>query len=352
MNRWTSMLLALGMLACSACQKSKSDDKAWPPPGPGAPDKTAPGPTAAPGAAPASAPVSADEAEEEANAALGEKLNAYIDCGNSFTNRVYESRDRYLKWCDPKKGPTGHEGNNFGIYSLPDVESCVSEIAKVKAIQPSAPELEKAADAYAAALTTLEPIVKQAYDYYHDEDFKDDKMAKGKEMHPKLMAAFDQFAQAQHEFSRLVAEKNDALHVRSLALIEKREGRSIHFLHLSAMQSARKVVEAGARNLKEIDLAELTAATAEYGKLVEELEAALDKDADKEEVGKYSSVLRGAKDYLTGAKALVRRVRDKVPYSQGERDTINADNEESVEGSPGRLLRLFNDLVDDSNRME
>ena len=57
-----------------------------------------------------------------------------------------------------------------------------------------------------------------------------------------------------------------------------------------------------------------------------------------------------AKSFLTTAKQLMRRIRDKVPYSQGDQMMLNAGGGWMVEGSPPRLLRDYNQLVEAYNR--
>ena len=46
----------------------------------------------------------------------------------------------------------------------------------------------------------------------------------------------------------------------------------------------------------------------------------------------------------------MRRIRDKVPYSQGDRMMLNSGGGWMVEGSPHRLLRDYNQLIEDYNR--
>ena len=60
--------------------------------------------------------------------------------------------------------------------------------------------------------------------------------------------------------------------------------------------------------------------------------------------------ISNAKSFLTTAKQLMRRVRDKVPYSQGDRMMLNGGGGWMVEGSPPRLLRDYNQLIDAFNR--
>ena len=46
----------------------------------------------------------------------------------------------------------------------------------------------------------------------------------------------------------------------------------------------------------------------------------------------------------------MRRIRDKVPYSQGDRMMLNAGGGWMVEGSPPRLQRDYNALIEAYNR--
>ena len=63
-----------------------------------------------------------------------------------------------------------------------------------------------------------------------------------------------------------------------------------------------------------------------------------------------SFFISGAKSYLTSAKQLMRRIRDKKPLSQGDRMMINAGGGEMIEGTPQRLLRDYDQLIEAYNR--
>jgi hypothetical protein len=126
---------------------------------------------------------------------LVEKLNAYVGCINRLSERSYESRNRYFSWAK-KTGPTGKERIIYGTYTIYDTSDCKKNVEKANAAEPHDAALESAASAYADAVGKLEPLLKEADEYYEQENYKDDKMAKGKEMHPRLVAAWDAFANA------------------------------------------------------------------------------------------------------------------------------------------------------------
>ena len=95
------------------------------------------------------------------------------------------------------------------------------------------------------------------------------------------------------------------------------------------------------------DLAAITQALTEYENLLKATEQLGEADGAKQ-IGSFFR--SNAKSFLTTAKQLMRRIRDRVPYSSGDRMMINAGSGWMVEGSPARLMRDYNQLVEAYNR--
>jgi hypothetical protein len=93
------------------------------------------------------------------------------------------------------------------------------------------------------------------------------------------------------------------------------------------------------------DLAALTQVLNEYETSVKGAEEFAGNGADK--IG--SMFISNAKTFLVTAKQLMRRIRDRVPYSSGDKMMLNVGSGWMVEGSPQRLLRDYNQLVDAYN---
>ena len=79
-----------------------------------------------------------------------------------------------------KNGPTGKERIIYGTYTIYDTSDCRKNVEKANALEPRDAALEAAASAYVEAVGKLEPLLKEADDYYTQENYKDDKMAKGR----------------------------------------------------------------------------------------------------------------------------------------------------------------------------
>ncbi|MFZ5692901.1 MAG: YiiG family protein [Pseudomonadota bacterium] len=274
---------------------------------------------------------------------LTEKLNAYVGCINRLSERSYDSRRRYFSWAG-KNGPTGKERIIYGTYTIYDTSDCRRNVETANALEPRDAELEAAASAYADAVSKLEPLLKEADDYYRQEDYKDDKMAKGRALHPQLVAAWDAFARADTALRKGVETINDRRAAERLAAIERSEGKSARYHVDAVMIAAKRVVrsmETGKPNI-----AAITQAVNDYETLVKSTE----KLADAGDAKIDSFFVSNAKSFLTSAKQLMRRIRDKVPYSQGDKMMLNAGGGWMVEGSPQRLMRDYNQLVDSYNR--
>ena len=286
---------------------------------------------------PATGPAHADDAS------LTEKLNAYVGCLNRLSGRAFDSRERYFSWVG-KKGPTGKERIIYGTYTIYDTSDCRKNVEKANALEPRDAELEAAASAYADAVSKLEPLLKEADDYYKQEDYKDDRMAKGRAMHPRLVAAWDAFANADKALRAGVESINNRRAAERLAAIEQSEGKNARYHVEAVMIAAKRVLrsmESGKPNV-----AAMTQAVNDYEALVKSTEKlAADSNA---KIGSF--FINNAKSYLVTAKQLMRRIRDKVPYSQGDRMMLNAGSGWMVEGSPQRLMRDYNQLVDSYNR--
>jgi hypothetical protein len=281
-------------------------------------------------------------AAEAASPSPTEKLNAYVGCINRLSARAYESRARYFSWAS-KNGPTGRERIIYGTYTIYDTADCRKNVEKANALEPRDAELEAAASGYAEAVGKLEPLLKEADDYYTQENYKDDRMAKGKALHPRLVAAWDAFASADKTLRSGVDAINDRRALEKLAAIEASEGKKARYHVEALMIQAKRVLRA--EDAGKPELAAITEALNEYETTVKGTEEFAGSGQGK--IG--SMFVDNAKSFLTTAKQLMRRLRDKVPYSTGDKMMLNAGSGWMVEGSPPRLMRDYNQLVDSYN---
>jgi hypothetical protein len=288
--------------------------------------------------------------EEDKDAELGSKLGEYISCMNYTSKRVVDSRNRYLSWVkDEKVGPTGKERNIYGLYEI-NADSCFQALERAKKAAPPLPEVESAAAEYRNALEQLDPIVKQANKYYDQDDYKDDKMAKGKAMHPQLMSAFAKFEQVSKGFEERVTALNDGVNVRQLARLEKDPSRRLQYLSQRSLNEAKALIAlTDIAQLKELDQQKYDVALQTYDKTLTELEQYADSHkAEADKIMMFSSYVSSCKTFLKSAKELLRRKRDNKDFNK---EFFSGSSPQMVDGHPAQVVDTYNRMINDSNHL-
>ncbi len=293
----------------------------------------------------AAAEAAGPSGEEQADAETGEKLGNYIECLNRVSRDVFRTRNMYLRDIDKDKGPTGKETSVY--VSELTTQYCTQALDKAKTAKPALPEIEAAAVDYRTAVEALAPLLKQAHDYYDRKDFKDDKFAKGIELHPKLMTAFNNFEKANKPFDDKVTALNEQIGQRQLARLKERPERKLQYLIEKSVDDAKKLVKfTDIEKIDQLDAAGYNAALEAYQKSWTEFDnyAAANK-AEADKVTMLSIFKSAGEDYLKSAKDLMRRKRDNKDFS------TESGSPEHIDGHPAQLISEFNDVIDRSNSL-
>jgi hypothetical protein len=131
-----------------------------------------------------------------------------------------------------------------------------------------------------------------------------------------------------------------------LVQIEKTEGIKDRYHIEAVMISAKRLMRA--HGATPPDLAAIVEALNGYEAILKATEeyAGANKGT---KIG--SSFINDGKSFLATGKQLMRRIRDKIPYSQGDRMILNTGSGGwMIEGSLPRLTRDYNQLVGSYNR--
>jgi hypothetical protein len=280
----------------------------------------------------------------------GEKLNLYVSCYNKLDKRAHDSIKRYASWIkDMEAGPTGREKVVYGLYPIntDDIARCQKDFEQAAGQKPDLGKLDAAGKDYMAASDALGASVADIYPYYDREDYKDDGFARGKASHAGLVRTMNAFIAASKTFSELLDEENDKMQVAQLARIEKEEGRKIRYWRMAVMLEAKQLADILSGEDFPIDGA--AARLASFEKVADEANAYV-KASHQERPTSWVWMEREIEEFRKVAKERFRRVRDKVPYSRSEQASLNSFSSWTVEGSPDKLIRAYNGLVDRSNR--
>ncbi|WP_407657927.1 MULTISPECIES: YiiG family protein [Limnobaculum] len=285
---------------------------------------------------------------------MQEKMNAYIECYNALDGSIHDSISRYTSWVKNfEKGPTGKESVVYGLYEIHQnsTNSCKNNITAALAIKPELKPMDEIAANYLAAAETVSAEINELNRYYDQEDYKDDNFAKGKEHNSKLVAAYKAFEPASKAFSQSISKINNERQQARLDKMEKEEGKSLNYYSLGIMLDAQTIngmiEEESFETEKPLALvSELQSKIENARPLIEE-----QKKANNMSYMSYESLLRQADSYAKAAKERIRRVRDKEPYSTGEKMNLGTSGEWMVNGSVGKLIKEYNSLVGDYNRL-
>jgi len=286
---------------------------------------------------------SSDSSKSTGEDGLTAKSNLYISkCVNVYSNSVMNSYQRYTSWLrDPKAGPTGKETLVYGLYEIRgDGADCAAAVEEAKNSDPDLPELEAAADKYVTALKEAASQVKNVYEYYDQEDYKDDNFEKGKASHQPLMAAFEAFRTANEAFTVEVDKLEDQVAQNRLDEYRNDPTKKFAFAATDFSVKAKKAMTYSART----PFATLSADTLQSH--AEELETALATlRSNTPNDGMGGMFSDGGEKFLKAVKELMRRVREKKPFSGHERDWVGTQSGWMVEGSPDKVVYEYNNMV-------
>ena len=274
---------------------------------------------------------------------LVKKTNAYIsDCYNRYSNRIIDSHNRYRLWVkNVDQGPTGKESIVYGLYDVSgDGSDCEKAVASAKGLEPMMPELDEAADNYVVALKEVITEIRGVYQYYEQEDYKDDHFAKGKSSHAGLMAAFNRFKDANAAFAVEVDKLEDEVAQKELARLND-AGKTYEALVVESGIKAKKIKNLiKDKDFMQISPDELNSMIEDFAVTVEQLKA----DNSKTMASSYA---RSCDEFMKAAKEMMRRIRDKQPFTDFEKRQIAMGFEETIEGSPGKLMDKYNSMIRD-----
>ena len=274
---------------------------------------------------------------------LTAKSNLYISkCVNAYSNSVINSYQRYTSWLrDPKAGPTGKESLVYGLYEIRgDGSDCAAAVAEANNAEPDLPELEAAANKYVVALKEAASQVKNVYEYYDQEDYKDDQFEKGKASHQPLMAAFEAFKTANEAFTLEVDKLEDQVAQNRLEQYRNDPTKKFAFAATDFSIKAKKAMTYSART----QYADMSADTLQSH--AEELETALSTmRANSSNDGMNGMFVSGGENFVKAVKELMRRVREKKPFTGMEREWVGTSSGWMVEGSPDKVIHEYNNMI-------
>jgi Protein of unknown function (DUF3829) len=317
---------------------------------------------------PQTSSTSASSTTDDPDDKVQDKVNEYIRCQNATSSAAWNSQRRYNSRIK-KTGPTGSETFAYAATLPKDsITLCQTNTAKGKALTPRDAKLEAAGDAYLKAVLDVDGLMNQIYPYFENKDFRDDKWAKGKALHPQIMASFKAFAAADNELHAVLAGITKPLSQRTLARIEKEDGKKFYWNRLNTLNMAREVLEATnpPGEDDDIDLSLYTSALADYEKALDDLAGyGSGHKADLNDQKRapswplaarnYDEFVKSATELRKSAKDFFRCVRDAPAGAKRPNGKVAVEKIKScVEGKPfevqDKVFAKYNEFIRTSNQ--
>ena len=269
---------------------------------------------------------------EHSNAAVEALQNSFGSFDNSY--------ERYISWVKTEGGPTGKELIKFGMPKVTMYEGALEKIDLVIE-KKDYPTLSEAAAEYKKTMPPLYEVVEEAHKYYSREDFKDDDMAKGRELHVKMMPLFDAYFEKQAILRDALGVIQDKDIAEALEKA-KSEGRVVEYGIKNILRISDEIVDLGNQeDLSKVSVSELQKRYDELIKFIEELNSSSDKltDQEKSSLNRYTS---SAENYEVQVKKFIRTFND----SSELRAQVSALD--SVLDRYNDLVGSYNSIVSDS----
>ncbi|WP_343059887.1 YiiG family protein [Saccharibacillus deserti] len=301
---------------------------------------------------PAAAGVTQGESEQM------EKYNAYVMLNNLMRGRIDEVLIHYFEKFGTEKQPVIEDNFSFIMLGVVEQDRAVIDQAKgFIASKPAFASADPAAAKLIPAIQDLLAVLDGMKVYYDSKGYVDDDFAKGKELHAKLLAAYEAYDKSAQDYYTALQKMGDEQRLADLQEF-KNAGQDIRYNALKFMIDAEATameIEAQgihAANVLELDLAKFKA---KYDVMTADLTAltTLSKDKDqiqKEGLNEFSigSYVQAATEAKVGASNIIERIKNKEPVSDSD---LSGQFLDSTEGTPETFNQLIGKAVERYNGM-
>lgn len=242
--------------------------------------------------------------------------NEVIDVFNDVQSDVREWRNKYAEYIDLEKGPAENLlKSNIQDYLWPFLDSDMGSLdRKLKPIAEKAAgskdALYQTSAAYIQSVQKLGETMRTAREYYRDGKYKEDRLAKGKELHPQVVKAFEAYFEAEKALETILDKMEQE---ELVTLLEKSKDKyPFQYKALSLQKTAKEMLNAADFSGGVVDTAKLKAAAVVFEGSAKELQALLDKlpndPAKSTHKINVESYLRQCGEFLSATRKLNREL--------------------------------------------
>lgn len=264
--------------------------------------------------------------------------NEVISVFNDVQSDVRDWRNKYAEYIDLEKGPAENlVKSNIQDYLWPFLDSDMGNLdRKLKPIAGKAAgskdALYQTSAAYIESIQQLGETMRTARAYYRDGKYKEDRLAKGKELHPQVVKAFEAYFDAEKALETILDKMEQE---ELVTLLEKSKDKyPVQYKALSLQKTAKEMLNAADFSGGVVDTAKLKAAVVVFESNAKELQALLDKlpgdPANSTHKINVESYLRQCGEFLSATRKLNRELeaphKDKYYREQARESFLNNYN--------------------------
>ena len=252
---------------------------------------------------------------DERMEALQQKYQGYVlHCFNGKTPD-FVARQAYLSSVSSARGP--EPGATADVRETSDPRDCDEQLARLTA-DGAELQLDRSARRFAAALRALHELTQSAARYYQEE-YGRDSSARGRELHPRIVAAFADFVKTHAELRRDLSDAERLLRFYFAGRATEEESAQIAG-DVSASMIAR-LCNVHWREIRRVDRNALEQALGTYDRVL----------ARQREPDPHNAQL------AADGEQCARRAEDGA-WNDNERSLLQAGQGATVDGAPQKLV--------------
>lgn len=286
--------------------------------------------------------------------ALSRKLDPYLVCLAEQSPSVFDARRHYLSWSGSGSSAPRCD-RPFELQELPSSADCLSELERARTMQPGLPDLERAANAYAGALSRMVELLASARASLRSDAPRRDRCVRAVDLHGQLIAGWEHFAAADGRLRDSVEHKQALLREHELARTLARFGRGLRYFHKRTEITAARALWAARKHSRapRASLEMLTTVLAEYEATVQALEKAAKRNPRAtRDVFFWDSFVAQAREFLGAIKELYGRVKTGRSFDEKESARLDTGFAHWVDGSYAKVAHEYEELQRISGNLE
>ncbi|MBC2191288.1 YiiG family protein [Listeria sp. FSL L7-0229] len=286
------------------------------------------------------------------------KYNDYVKLSNAINDDFVNARANYLKSYSADSGEFKKPSNNDILTPIRNPAETTNALMAMKDSVSKTPSLpmDKDFKKLSSEITNEIRILNELQTYFTSKSYLDDNFAKAVTLHKELTNSIQNSNKEIQSFNEEMQKLNTAQ--QAFAAKEMEKSSSLTCLALNNFISASENLIAelrnqqiAATNVTELDIA---AYEKQYSHLTKTYEAFIQASKDetqleKEKLTSNDLVFLVKKVTSTKAEATLLLDRAKKKQAIPEDELKNPIFIETIEGTPEKLLKEYNDLISDYN---